>query len=112
MLFTTVKKMSALRLARARGEADDHERAAHAEVVDRLRVRLARRSGDDRRVRAEPVRRRDDVLHEVLRLAEVDPLLRAELRHELLLLGARVWVYRDRIDSGQSMDGNDVGGYY
>ena len=54
--------------ARARGEADDHERAAHAEVVDGLRVRLARRGGDDRRVRAEPVRRGDDVLHEVLRL--------------------------------------------
>ena len=80
--------------ARARGEADDHERAAHAEVVDRLRVRLARRGGDDRRVRAEPVRRGDDVLHEVLRLAEVDPLLRAELRHELFLLGASVWMYQ------------------
>ena len=75
---------------RARGEADDHERAAVAEVVDGLRVRDARRGGDDRRVRAEPVRRGDDVLHEVLRLAEVDPLLRAELRHELLLLGAGV----------------------
>ena len=79
---------------RLRGQADDHERAAHAQVVDRLRVRGARSSGDDRGVRAQAVGRGDDVLDEVLGLAEVDPLLGAEARDELLLFSAGVCACR------------------
>ena len=77
---------------RLRGEADDHERAAHAQVVDRLRVRGAGGRGDDGGVRAEAVGGGDDVLDEVLGLAEVDPLLGAEARDELLLFSAGVCV--------------------
>ena len=79
---------------RLRGQADDHERAAHAQVVDRLRVRRAGGRGDDGGVRAEAVGGGDDVLDEVLGLAEVDPLLGAEARDELLLFSAGVCACR------------------
>ena len=71
---------------RLRGEADDHERATVAEVVDGLRVGRTRRRGDNRSVCTEAVGRGADVSNEVLRLLEVDPLLGAELHDELLLL--------------------------
>lgn len=73
------------------GKSDDHEVPTVTKVVHGLRVRGAGGCGDNGGVRALPARRVADVLHEVLRLLEVNPLLRAELHDELPLLLAGVW---------------------
>ena len=78
------------RQRRLRGQADDHEVASRAEVVHGLLVRLRRRGGDDRGVRALAVARGLDVRDDVLGLAEVDPALRAELEAEVALLSTGV----------------------
>ena len=98
---------------RARGETDDHDGAAGAEVVDGLLVRSARRGGDDGGVWAEAVGRGLDVLDEILGLAEVDPLFCAELQDEVALVRAGVCrETRERVNTrsgkGGRTDGEDT----
>lgn len=84
----------------ASGETDNHERATHSEVVDRLCVGLRVGGGDNRGMRTVAVRGLDDVLNEILCLAEVDPLLCAEAETELLFIGAGVCGCVSRVGSG------------